>query len=71
MIAIGLLKETHGKSHAPLFMDSFFKVTVAGAYVMFKLFKVKEFTLLDWMIHFGVGANLVVAAYIVWYVLIK
>lgn len=38
---------------------------------MFKLFKKKEFTFLDWMIHFGVLANLLVSAYIVWYVLIK
>lgn len=39
---------------------------------MFKLFRKKEeFTLLDWMIHFGVGANLVVSAYIVWHVFIK
>lgn len=28
---------------------------------------IKNFTALDWMIHFGVFANLVVSAYIVWY----
>jgi hypothetical protein len=38
---------------------------------MYKLFKVKEFTFLDWMIHFGVGMNLLVCFYIVWHVLTK
>jgi hypothetical protein len=38
---------------------------------MFKLFKKKEFTFLDWMIHFGVGANIVVSIYIVWYIYIR
>lgn len=31
----------------------------------------KSFTLLDWMIHFGVFANMVVTLYIVWYVITK
>ena len=38
---------------------------------MFKLFRKKEFTFLDWLIHFGVGMNLLVAFYIVWHVFIK
>lgn len=28
----------------------------------------KNFTMLDWMIHFGVFANMVVTLYIVWHV---
>lgn len=48
-----------------------YKVLDIGACCMFKLFKKKEFTFLDWMIHFGVGANIVVSIYIVWYVYIR
>lgn len=32
---------------------------------------VKNFTLLDWLIHFGVFANMVVTLYIVWHVLTR
>ncbi len=31
----------------------------------------KNFTFLDWMIHFGVFANMVVTLYILWWVFLK
>jgi len=32
------------------------------------LVKTKEFTLLDWVIHFGIGVNIIVVLYILYYV---
>ncbi len=32
---------------------------------------VKNFTLLDWMIHFGVLMNMLVTIYLVWYAIVK
>lgn len=32
---------------------------------------VKNFTLLDWMIHFGVFANIAVSVYIIWYAYVR